>query len=684
MKGAVECPTLHPRRLPLRGHRAAGSSPVALGASHAPPGWFMRRASSLVGLPFDEPGGLMADAGGNVLPVHRRAGSRSRTMLAGSTNAKDRRPRRRMSVNRRRFITLCVVLTAALVLRIVTYFATWYPGDETIRNCSESFLRLMFSRSGVSFGVSKSYTFNNEVKLEASDEIQTTKRDAVVQGKISERPRWEVGKNLNVSAEAELNLNNQLTENCFFRVHLDEPVVTLYDDGKVHEYRLNGAGGGDSSVKSSLDVEHLTCSHFRAISFVSWSRMADGESFHPTPPPVVKDSQSGRVLLINSATTLGMLSEYHRPLLNHQAYAESNGYGYVLALVKPSSLHGRSGKFAKHLALGAQLAKQRSSGGARDDGDSIRDSSKLPSISIHSFQSVCHMDLDAWFASWAPFSAYGDFWDRDKDFLFGDAGQIWLNTGLLCARPTPWAVQFFDRVVNAVFSGVEVEDTQGVEEETRMGRPVDSNKYVYGFQRDQPAVWHVLAQTWHDENGVPYQAQSCTAWHRACNPKENPIECWHWCHWDALQRWDGWTGELAASIHKLNRVQLAPRFDARKGDVKDFFDSTSTALSTRTNSPPIPPPMHRMCLRSCKSVLSRIGMGLCGAVSGNSPSCFPTDVDKMSLCDGSGCLKQMATKGGGWIKHTGHQHWRDTLPSCVPVSEEEAEWERANPKKACA
>ena len=52
----------------------------------------------------------------------------------------------------------------------------------------------------------------------------------MVQGKISERPRWEVGKNLNVSAEAELNLNNQLTENCFFRVHLDEPVVTLYDE----------------------------------------------------------------------------------------------------------------------------------------------------------------------------------------------------------------------------------------------------------------------------------------------------------------------------------------------------------------------------------------------------------------------------------------------------------------------
>jgi hypothetical protein len=41
-------------------------------------------------------------------------------------------------------------------------------------------------------------------------------------------------------------------------------------------------------------------------------------------------------------------------------------------------------------------------------------------------------------------------------------------------------------------------------------------------------------------------------------------------------------------------------------------------------------------------------------------------------------------KGGGWIKHTGHQHWRDTLPSCVPVTEDEVARERADPKKACA
>ena len=65
------------------------------------------------------------------------------------------------------------------------------------------------------------------------------------------------------------------------------------------------------------------------------------------------------------------------------------------------------------------------------------------------FSAACHVDLDAWFASWAPFGAYGVSWAKDKDVLFGDAGQIWLNTGVLCARPTAWAVAFFEKVVNA-------------------------------------------------------------------------------------------------------------------------------------------------------------------------------------------------------------------------------------------
>jgi hypothetical protein len=36
-----------------------------------------------------------------------------------------------------------------------------------------------------------------------------------------------------------------------------------------------------------------------------------------------------------SATTLDMLSEYHRPLLNHQAYAETHHYGWAVYTFNP-------------------------------------------------------------------------------------------------------------------------------------------------------------------------------------------------------------------------------------------------------------------------------------------------------------------------------------------------------------
>jgi hypothetical protein len=118
-------------------------------------------------------------------------------------------------------------------------------------------------------------------------------------------------------------------------------------------------------------------------------------------------------------------------------------------------------------------------------------------------------------------------------------------------------------------------------------------------------------------------AQGCEAWHRACNPDENPIECWHWCHWDALQRTPamtriggggggggaaggGGTGTSAVGAagawsgldsinHLLSHVQLSPRLGTVPGTV---------------NQPPgdeDPPPLHRMCLRSCHSVLARRG-----------------------------------------------------------------------------
>ena len=144
-----------------------------------------------------------------------------------------------------------------------------------------------------------------------------------------------------------------------------------------------------------------------------------------------------------------------------------------------------------------------------------------------------------------------------RSLTFGDTGQIWLNSGLMCARPTEWAVDFFQRVVNAVFSGVAPDDLKGQAAEAAaaaaeaaagagdqgsgvrvraaaagsgvvagsgaavsagsgsmaaaaltgsggvpavalaaaaVGAAGEGGGISYGFKRDQPAVWHVLSQ----------------------------------------------------------------------------------------------------------------------------------------------------------------------------------------------
>ena len=489
--------------------------------------------------------------------------------------------------------------------------------------------------------------------------------------------------------------------------------MTLYDDGIVIVHAL---GGGSHGGVGGVTIDDLTCTHFRAmtgeshdallhVSTTSTSMSSTSPSI-PTSPRVVPDGAAGRVLMMNSATTLDMLSEYHRTLLNHQAYAESSGYGYVLALVKTSALRGRSGKFAKHLAMGMQAAQTFIPGRAEAGA---------------TWNSVCHMDLDAWHASWQPFSVYAERWSPEKDLLFGDTGQIWLNSGLMCARPTKWTVEFTQRVVNAVFSGTTAEDTVGQVAEAKAGRALvgggsgekngggGAAAVSYGFKRDQPAVWHVLSQTWAAENGMPYKAQACEAWHHACNPDENPIECWHWCHWDALQRtpppgtgtgtWTGTKRGAWGGLDDINRllshVQLAPRHSGVSGGTQGGRGGGGNTVGRRTgpgvndaasssqSQSHSPPPLHRMCLRSCHSVLSRGAMGACSLLTRGASFCWPTDVDKMSLCDGRGCLAQMTDGGGGWIKHTGHQHWRDVLPSCVPTTEEEARMEHVNHLALC-
>ena len=133
---------------------------------------------------------------------------------------------------------------------------------------------------------------------------------------------------------------------CFFRVHRDAPKLTLYDDGRVIVIVLDGGVGGKSSGVGlqggirPVTIDDLRCMHFRAmtreshdalgIAAASARALASASAVTPTPPPVLPDGTSGRVLMMNSATTLDMLSEYHRPLLNHQEYAESHHYGWGL------------------------------------------------------------------------------------------------------------------------------------------------------------------------------------------------------------------------------------------------------------------------------------------------------------------------------------------------------------------
>ena len=505
----------------------------------------------------------------------------------------------------KRALALCVVY---LCFRVVTFLLAWFPGDPTIRSASESKFRFMFSRSGFSFGrkISRRYGNSNRLKIDADEtSIRQTKKQYFVQGHIPDRPTWggdfSIAKYVKASklAEHDAEDGKYVKQQCFFTVFLEEPKLLLYDERRTHEVHLGGGG------TSNFDMKDLKCEHFRATTHVE-GRIEETWNVESEMPNV------GRFAIVSSATNIEMLSEYHRTLFNHLEYAKSHGYANYLSLVKQDTLEGRSGKFAKHLATGALIYT----------GD---------------FDVVCHVDLDAWFSSWAPFSHYARSWPREKDLLFGDTEQIWLNSGLMVVRSTTWSAQFFEKVLNAVHS-VNVQNDEKI-----------------GFKRDQPAVWHVLATEWKEKVLVPYKGTECESWSQ-CNPDENPVECWHWCLWDALQRVDGWTGLL--SLNSLPNVHLVP-----------------TKLR---------PQMHRMCLRSCYSVAARAAMGLCSGLIRGAKMCFPKDVDKMSLCDGKGCLKQMNSNGGAWLKHTGHQHWRDVLPNCVPRNEREAGLERRNPLALCS
>ena len=242
-----------------RAARAGRLGPAALRAS-GPRGWFMRRASSLVGLPDDPVGDGGRGRAAEPPP------SRKLLVARQARDPKDRR-RRRTSTARRRLVALGAAL-AALVLRAVAYLASWYPGDETIRASSESFLRLMFSRSGVSFGTTKSFAFAREVTIDAGDAIKTTREAAVVQGEIARVPRWRAGEDVNVTRHAELEWRDRRADGCFFRVHADAPAITFFDDGATRVKRLRGldelqrvavraAKGGDHDHDHDHDHESI-------------------------------------------------------------------------------------------------------------------------------------------------------------------------------------------------------------------------------------------------------------------------------------------------------------------------------------------------------------------------------------------------------------------------------------------
>ena len=145
-------------------------------------------------------------------------------------------------------------------------------------------------------------------------------------------------------------------------------------------------------------------------------------------------------------------------------------------------------------------------------------------------------------------------------------------------------------VVNAVFSGVEHDDKLGHEWEKVHGH-AKSTRSFFGFKRDQPAVWHVLSNTWAEDAEVPYLGQSCEVWHNACNPDENPIECWHWCHWSALQR-----AKYRVATH-------ASGTDGSQG-ASPWWQLERTAVNKPANASP-PRAAGRCCTRRCKHIRPR-------------------------------------------------------------------------------
>ena len=402
-------------------------------------------------------------------------------------------------------------------------------------------------------------------------------------------PGWPPEWDINLESEA----RRTLLLDCGFHVDEVEPRLTFFDHGQIYNVEL-----GDSPL--AMLPEELQCTHFYGMARPHRDSLKTSNRSKSV-------GEAGRVVILSTATSVSFLESKHRVLLNRQAFAACHGYVHKLSLVSASSLHGRSVMFAKQYALGLHLAG----------------SPHVP------FDTICAVDLDAFFGTFdLPLSYYTKSWPSHKELMFGDTGQDWLNCGFVCARPTAWSASFVQRVLNGAW------------------RVAEGSGWRVGFRREQPAVWHALAQEWREAGLIPYQGHECSHWN-ACNPATNSLTCWHRCFWSPLlQSVKGWDG--IASINSLPHVHLA-------------LDDG------------IAPPLHRMCLKSCASFFSSAVASACNALTNGAVACWPKESSHKTMCDARGCLEQMSNaNGGAWLKHTGSKHWMGLMASCIPVNAAEA------------
>lgn len=623
----------------------------------------------------------------------------------------------------RRLLSPRAALAAASFLLLLLLLASWHPGDATLRWLSDPPVSLLASPAGLSLG-------------RATLRLRLQSRP-LLPPPVFAPPGALDGWRSNLSEAARSLAAAAPALGCTAAVSPDAASLLLADGASLRKLPLSPVAPEGASW-----AHGLSCVHFALVRCPSPLPPTDAslvDALHAAAAAAARDRDTrgaaatlapaprARCAVVTALSAPAALRPYAAAIANRVAYSEDHGYAAVLTLVPPPLLAGRSPKFAKHFALGTLAASSLAAGagaGAGVGGGGARGGGAPSPASPHlvPFDILLHADADAWFASWDRIEDATAGWPADKELLLPDAGQLWLNSGLLLARSTsPWTVTFFESVLDALH------DTQRGE----------------GFKRDQPAVWSALARAWRSAGVLPaYGGEGgCWAWAAACNPDANPVACWHACFWAPLRRGGpGWKWTGLGSLTQLPHLHMPPRVPAAPGAADAAARPRKAAAGegggnggeTRAAArDPAPPTLHRLCLASCPSALARLPGLLCGATAGRkSPLCAlpssplppqtddtaqplppvgagddgdgaslllrlppprrapgatgaPT-VDAMSRCDGAGCLAQLAGGGGAWVKHSGHQHWRDALPRCVPLDAAQAQERLADPRPACA